>query len=492
MAFLDLVAGMAGSFVNAFQMGGGQRIVPPKVTVVTEGGPPSGAAVDWARRVVNRVRQATLLGSLRWPKWTDPVSGDPQAMFDAYQAMTADPMAWRALTTLVDSVASLDLAITAPDKNDARQQTVVAFHKEAMNRAGGKLALVRKVFLPGVMRGYSISEKSYPTIPDGEFAGKWGFRWKSIDPPPGRTPFILDQHRNIVGVLLLTDNGSEILSPQDFVIYSYLPLFEDPHGNGAYARAHSDWWQKTAGVQLWALNLERWGAPAVKGTYTEEGAQKAALEKALEDFGANKWLTVPQGAAVEAMVAATSGAADWEAFVARADKGMLVAIYGSHLPFLEGQNANVAGNSETQRGTAELVQWALAEEAGKLFTEEGRVLTQMNYAGVPTPVYTFGAVNQTEIGLMLDNATKLKSLGGDLSDAELHERSGFSQPVDEEDTLGGNRRRRHRRSAIHSQLPAAWAGFGWSERGSGPRRTIRANLVSADKRSEVFRSSAYR
>jgi hypothetical protein len=172
------------------------------------------------------------------------------------------------------------------------------------------------------------------------------------------------------------------------------------------------------------LNLERWGAPAVVGTFTDDGEQKAALEAALAEFGSNKWMTVPQGAAVNAIASATSGATDWEAFVARADKGMLVAVYGSHLPFLEGQNANVAGNSETQRGTAELVQWALAEEAGKLFTEQGRVLTDLNYAGVPTPVYTFGAVNQTEIGLMLDNATKLKALGGDLSDNELHERSG--------------------------------------------------------------------
>jgi hypothetical protein len=471
VALLDLVVRTASNIVNALQIGGGQRIVPPKVTVATEGGPPSGSALDWARRVVNRVRQATLSGTLRWPQWTDPVTGNPQAMFDAYQAMTADPMAWRALTTLVDSVASLDLSITAPDKNDTRQQTVVAFHKEAIDRAGGKLTLMRKVFLPGVMRGYSLAEKSYPTIPDGEFAGKWGFRWKSIDPPPGRSPFVLDSRRNVVGVELPTDVGTEILAPQDFVIYSHLPLFEDPHGNGAYARAHADWWMKTCGVQLWALNLERWGAPAVIGTYTDEGAQKAALEAALTEFGANKWLTVPHGAVVEAISAATSGAADWEAFVARADKGMLVAVYGSHLPFLEGQNANVAGNSETQRGTAELVQWALAEEAGKLFTEEGRVLTQMNYAGVPTPVYTFGAVNQTEIGLMLDNAAKLSKLGGDLSDNELHERSGFSQPTDEEDTLGGQ-----------SAPPASpFGGNPFSPPGGfGGLRLEKANAVGGD------------
>jgi hypothetical protein len=121
MALLDLVVRTASNVVNALQIGGGQRIVPPKVTVATEGGPPSGGALDWARRVVNRVRQATLSGTLRWPQWTDPVTGNPQAMFDAYQAMTADPMAWRALTTLVDSVASLDLVDHRPRQE--RHQT---------------------------------------------------------------------------------------------------------------------------------------------------------------------------------------------------------------------------------------------------------------------------------------------------------------------------------------------------------------------------------
>jgi hypothetical protein len=141
MALLDLVVRTAGNVVNALQMGSGQRIVPPKVTVVTDGGPPSGAAIEWARRVVNRVRQATLSGTqIRWPQWTDPISGNPQAMFDAYEAMTRDPMAWRALTTLVDAVARSTCPSPRRTKTTQRQQTVVAFHKEALDRAGGKLS----------------------------------------------------------------------------------------------------------------------------------------------------------------------------------------------------------------------------------------------------------------------------------------------------------------------------------------------------------------
>jgi hypothetical protein len=247
---------------------------------------------------------------------------------------------------------------------------------------------------------------------------------------------ITDEFGNLTGITSGTDPGKEF-DPADFVVYSHLKMFTNHRGRSAFLAAYRDWWIKQVAVQLWGVGLEKWGSPVIVGKYADEANQRASLETALEDAGANKWLSVPLNCVVEALSAATSSGADWDAYIARCDKGMLIGIMWSHLAVTEGQNKNVAGDSRTQKGTAELNQWSLAEECSCLWTHHGRELTRINYPGIPSPRYVFGAVSEADVATMLANDDVLNGMGVPLSIESLLERTGREGPRGDKDELPG-------------------------------------------------------
>jgi hypothetical protein len=418
----------------------GYHRVPPKVPAEpAEKTPPPSDAREWGRRTAERLRTAVLSGVVRFPQWLNPLAGETRAMVEAYDAMLAEPMILTPLMVTVDGVASQDVQILADDPEDEAQKELADFHRwNLKNIAGGKLGMVRAVALPAKVRGWSVTEKVWDRVADDtKWRGWWYWReWKDKDATKLRLNPVTDEFGNLTGITSGLDPGHEF-DPADFVVYSHLKMFSNHRGRSALLAAYRDWWLKQAAVQLWGIGLEKWGSPMLVGKYSDEANQRASLEAALEDAGANKWLSVPVACAVEAVAAATSSTADWDAYVARCDKGMLIGTMGSHLAVMEGQNKNVAGDSRTQKGTAELFQWSLAEELSCLWTWHGRELSRVNRPGVPSPTYVFGAVSEADIKAMLENDDVLQGMGLDLSKQSLRQRTGREAPRDSADTLPG-------------------------------------------------------
>jgi Protein of unknown function (DUF935) len=96
---------------------------------------------------------------------------------------------------------------------------------------------------------------------------------------------------------------------------------DDPYGLGL---AHWLYWPtyfKRNGIKSWLKFLERFAQPTAKGTYGPgaEAAEKAALKQALQAFGEDAAVMVPEGVAIELIEAARSGTADYGGLCDRMD-----------------------------------------------------------------------------------------------------------------------------------------------------------------------------
>ncbi|MFM2433231.1 MAG: hypothetical protein RLZZ511_4445 [Cyanobacteriota bacterium] len=96
---------------------------------------------------------------------------------------------------------------------------------------------------------------------------------------------------------------------------------DDPYGLGL---AHWLYWPtyfKRNGIKSWLKFLERFAQPTAKGTYGPgaEAAEKAALKQALQAFGEDAAVMVPEGVAIDLIEAARSGTADYGGLCDRMD-----------------------------------------------------------------------------------------------------------------------------------------------------------------------------
>ncbi len=99
---------------------------------------------------------------------------------------------------------------------------------------------------------------------------------------------------------------------------------DDPYGLGL---AHWLYWPtyfKRNGIKSWLKFLERFAQPTAKGTYGPgaEAAEKAALKQALQAFGEDAAVMVPEGVEIALIEAARSGTADYGGLCDRMDRAI--------------------------------------------------------------------------------------------------------------------------------------------------------------------------
>jgi hypothetical protein len=421
----------------------GQALVPPKFGPgdTDRPAPPAGADVaQWARRTAERLRAAVLTGRVRFAQWPDwGVDEETPERRRVYWNMLAEPMILTPLLLQVDAVASLDVQVHPADPDDPTESELADFTRHNFDRlADGTHNAARAVLLPGKVCGWSVTEKLWDPETRGRWAGRWCWReWRSKD-LRALWP-IVDEFDRVVGVHGPSASGGfRVYDPVDFLIFTHLKFFENPLGRSALRAAYRAWWVKDAVWQLRGIHLEKYTSPFLLATYQPgmEADQRQALEAALQNCQASTWLTVPAGVAVDAVTMATKDTSDFKDAIDDANKEMLIAIQGSHLPVLEGATANVAGNTQEQRGSAETLQWGLAADLGVAYTKAAAELARVNGYTCPPPRVTVGSVNDQTLKNSLEIDQGLKALGFKLSRKAIARAYNRQEATEPDDVLG--------------------------------------------------------
>ncbi len=126
---------------------------------------------------------------------------------------------------------------------------------------------------------------------------------------------------------------------------------DDPYGLGL---AHWLYWPtyfKRNGIKSWLKFLERFAQPTAKGTYGPgaEAAEKAALKQALQAFGEDAAVMVPEGVAIELIEAARSGTADYGGLCDRMDAAIAKIILSQTMTT---DNGSSKSQAEVHKGVA--------------------------------------------------------------------------------------------------------------------------------------------
>jgi hypothetical protein len=358
-----------------------------------------------------------------------------------YRRMLRDPNVKAALLDKLFGVASLELQVH-PDGEGPLAKRVADFIKNNLTRRlhGGVRKLVEAPGLAFLIDGYCVCEKVWKPEMKGEWAGKWILRYLKTKDTGNDVIPLTDEFRNIVGIQGLRYNSGEIFSPANFLILQHLSLYEVPTGMSDFRAVYSRYWLLDTVLKLRAIGLEKRSWPILKGTYATQ-QQKPSLETALANAKSLSWISIPDGAKVEALEIAGQAQGDFAEAVRDLKHDIFLGISGAILQALEGTTSDGRGNSIVHRDTASLFKWYVSTliQTGLNDEESGLVpdMVDLNFSGAGYPFVTLEAIDPGKLKAMLDLDKGLNSIGLDLSKKQLYEAYSRNMPLDGNDTLKG-------------------------------------------------------
>jgi SPP1 gp7 family putative phage head morphogenesis protein len=132
------------------------------------------------------------------------------------------------------------------------------FVKEVLVELKGTLEEMVKQILTGMEYGFSVSEKIYQILADGDFKGKWGYRAIKTRKPHS-WDFKTDEFGNLERNGLWQQQG-RLKHPVDkFVVYSHNKEFQNWYGQSDLQAIYPHWFSKDILLKAWNMFLERYG-----------------------------------------------------------------------------------------------------------------------------------------------------------------------------------------------------------------------------------------
>lgn len=391
---------------------------------------------EMANALVEKIRTGVSAGTLTFPPYVDDQTEETPEIRAEYRKMPREPFVKTGLLQKVLSVAARPMQVHPPDEQDPNGKEQADFIRHTYTRlpvTTRRLAV--KVLYPALMDGWSCNEKKMTFEDQGRFKEKWVYEnWKSKDTKLLRQG--VDQYRNVVALQANLFNAGRLFDPDDYVLYAFLPLFENPNGTSDLRAAYRAYFSKKVAWQLRGQFVSKWGNPFLIASYPEgRNDVKRALEEALVRAKADTWLTVPIGTILQPLEMAARGTSDFESFLADCDKEILVALVGSYLQILEGRTTGARSMGEVHADTAALFEMHLAAELGDVLTAEARMLLRWNYPN-PVPItVTLGGTSEEELLQRSQVDLNLQQCGLPLSKREMYRIYGRSEPVDADDAL---------------------------------------------------------
>ena len=354
----------------------------------------------------------------------------------AYPKMVAEPSIKAALYSKLFAVASLELSVQ-PAEDDPNGAQTAAFVRHALTSCrGGSRKIIESITLPGLIAGYSLCGKIWKQEDRGKYAGKVVLAdLKSYD--PNDYWLEIDGYKNIIAVTSRLDNKRYPLT--EFAHWAHLPLYENPLGMSDLRAAYRQYTIIGLAWKYWAIVLERYTLPLLKGKYPKDKDTKfqRAIEEAMKNAKANGYISYPDGSDVEALEMALNAGPAFHLAIDDLQKEAFLGITFSYLQALEGNKTGARAMGQVHQSSSELLVWYLADcAAGVLNDQVVPQLVDWNFgAGVPYPKVSFGSVNDADLlpSLQLDQG--LMGMGLTLSKKAAYARYNREMPLDETDAI---------------------------------------------------------
>jgi SPP1 gp7 family putative phage head morphogenesis protein len=154
--------------------------------------------------------------------------------------------------------------------------------------------------LSALQYGFSVTEKLYKIIEEGDYKGKIGLKTLKTRPPHS-FEFHIDDFGNLKYILQHQMKGDKKLNPNKFLIYTYRSKFGEFYGISDFRDAYRAWFVKDQVVRYHAVYLERHAIPLVIGTFDRGTStqEQAKLEKSLSNLQAKTTMIKPTGIEVD-------------------------------------------------------------------------------------------------------------------------------------------------------------------------------------------------
>ena len=388
-----------------------------------------------------RVRTGAASGRFTFLPYLDGITGETQAHRNAYPQMLREPSVKAAILEKVLSVAALDVATNTEGKG-ANDEAAAEFASHLISQiratdwdVAGLPAFCETVILPGLITGYSVSEKTWRLEERGRWAGKLLLRLKS-KMPGQHVDLEVDEFNNITSIVGRGACSGQRFEPHQFVIWRHLPLWDNPAGTSDLRAAYRAYFCIDTATKLRMIYLTKYSAgPMIKGTYTDSG-DRGELEDAMESAAANTWISIPETTQIELVDLAMKGTGDFKAAIDDFQQEVMLGVSGATLQALQGDVANARGNSNVHKDTADLRKWHVSVSVTSLLnTQVLPDATDLNFpAGTAVPTASLGGVDDAEMAQSMAVDKGLGEAGVPLSIEDMRKRYGRPAPKDEADT----------------------------------------------------------
>lgn len=317
----------------------------------------------------------------------------------ALRRMQNDPQVKACLSTKKFAVLSQGWEVHAASPAPADVE-VADFVRGCFNDLRGSLLDDLYDVLDALALGVSVTEIVYKLITDGPNAGKVGLAaLKAKD--PGDFQFETDAFLNLTG---LRGTAGMVFDPSKFVIYSYMPAYENPLGTSDLRAAYRPWFIKGQLLSWWAKYLEKFGMPTVTGSYDATKGygqdQQRELLSIVAQVHNESAVVLPSDMHLGSLETQRAQGADFDEMVSYLDRAIAKSILGQTLT-----SDSSGGGATYALGQVHLdvLRFYLHKlqrdlEQGVVQEQIIRRLVGFNYpAGTACPVFSLGQIDNGQL-----------------------------------------------------------------------------------------------
>lgn len=220
--------------------------------------------------------------------------------FKVIDQMRKDDQVKAALSLKKHAVITPGWMVESPEGQDEDWE-VRRFVERQLTELDGTLETALIDILSALDYGYSVTEKVFDEIPEGEFRGRVGLSALKTK-KPHHIRFDLDLFGNLLpdGILQDQPNAGEpvLRMPVDkFVRLAYQKEFGNPYGQSDLEAAYRSWLAKDHSYRWLAMLLERFGVPPIFAMFNPnkyKGNHLTRLQTLLKRLQANTTATLPR------------------------------------------------------------------------------------------------------------------------------------------------------------------------------------------------------